>query len=575
MRILALAVTASLTLIIPKPATGAESTAQACTNLGALRVASAANVPVVVVPCATKVLAQPVVGNVSGYYGQVLLSTTGEGSYRVSSDFGSSLRRYFGVADKFDAVVSIELWRRGALLYQRPLFTASVSDSDGTTITANTVNASETEISPYFLLDTNTGSLQAKISISIVNRRSGQVVETLKKGVDAAAALGGHGWLVTALNTDAFVIAASRAEATLHQYYSYNLGVGSETDLGFGEKAYKSIRYSVTIPGQKAADPPAKVEATISLRTRTSLITEKMIINTTLPDMNKGAETMDPWANRILLGDTRTLGAYIEEGTPRRLSDLNVVDQETPDTEVARKEQIEAACASLKRAISEAPVRLSDSDKLLVLYDELRRRKVFRIYRATDLSCTSGLIEEWKSLGIVAPEPIGRVSFPIPDQDRTARMKLLATYWGFTNSDDRAKALPSNFTATVRLTAPADFLPGLPSSAPVDSSGYSTWDIDPKHLAKLHRQCFGNIKPTSTGEPGATAFATFAGNDALIYLIKAYFVDNATWGNEGPRVKAISIAAATDQDKIVYNHPEPNGCLGARPPGEQAALTAP
>jgi hypothetical protein len=154
-------------------------------------------------------------------------------------------------------------------------------------------------------------------------------------------------------------------------------------------------------------------------------------------------------------------------------------------------------------------------------------------------------------------------------------MKLLATYWGFTNSDDRAKALPSNFTATVRLTAPADFLPGLPSSAPVDSSGYSTWDIDPKHLAKLHRQCFGNIKPTSTGEPGATAFATFAGNDALIYLIKAYFVDNATWGNEGPRVKAISIAAATDQDKIVYNHPEPNGCLGARPPGEQAALTAP
>lgn len=589
MRLLAAIATASLALAAPKGALGAEPPTQQCTKLGALTVAAGANIPVEVVPCVTKTLAQPVVGNFSNYYGQVLLSTTGSGSYKVKNDFGQSIRKYFGIADKFDAVVSIELWKRGTLLYQRPLFTASVDDANGTTVSVNNVNASETEISPYFLLDTNTGSLQAKITVSVLNRRSGQVLETLKQGVDAAAALGGHGWLVTAFNTDQFVTAAAKAESTFYKSYSYSLSVGSETDIGFGDKAYKSIRYSVTIPSKDSDKPAAKVEATISLRTRLSLLTERTIANTLLPDMNKGAESPDSWANRIQLGGEQRLDKYIEEGTPRKLADLDVVDDETPDTEVLRRSQIDAACTSLKKAISESPVKLSDSDKLLVLFDELRRRKVFTVYRAADLSCTSGLVEDWKALKLVVPEPAGNVALPVPEQARKARMRLLGKSWRLNNADERSESIPDNFTGfpdstsnssnalefkgIVRLTAPADFLPGMPSPASVDSRGYSTWDIDPKHLARLHNACFGNVKSMITGEPGATAFATFVGGEPVLYLIKAYFADDVSWGKEGPRIKSVSISEASDQDKIEYNHPEPGGCLGTQ--ANAAALAAP
>ena len=505
------------------------------------------------VPCTSKELPQKLVGDASAYYGQAVLTTAGTGTYKAHSGFGKWLRDYFGIAGKFNAVVSVELWKGGALLYQRPLFTASVDTSNGTTISANNVLASETEVSPYFLLDTNTGALQAKINISVVNKQSGALVETLKKGIDTGVALGGHGWLVTAISNDLFYGEAARAESTFHKYYSYSIAIGSETDLGFGDNAYKSIKYTVSLPGPKKKDPPATVEATIALRTTTSLVVLKArIAGTTLPDTNKGAETVESWASRIGLGKDRTLASYLKEGTPRTLEDLAVREGETPATEIKRLQQIESACESLKKAIAEAPVRLSDSDKLLILFDELRRAKVFRVYKASELACTSGFVADWEEYGIKPPLPPAKATLAVPDDAKNHRLELLATYWKLPDGPARATTLPKNFAARVALTARPDFLPGFPSSAPVDASGYATWDIDPRHLALLEAACLGNWKPTPPGEPWATSFATFKGSESVLYLLKVYFVDDAPWGGEGPAIKAISIMPATDQDKVAF-----------------------
>jgi hypothetical protein len=541
---------------------GTEAAAQSCTNQSRSNIAGLA-----VQPCTTKDLSTRMQGDLSGYYGQVQLTATSGGDFAVDKSFGKFLREYFALKDDFDAVVAIELYKEGALIYQRPLFVASIDRGNGTKASINNVLAAATPVSPFFRLDQGQEELKAKLKVSVVNKRSGEVLSTIKQGVDAAAALGGHGWLVTAVAADALMKSAAKAEAALNSYYSYDYGIGTETDLGYAANNYKSVKYTVTIPPADKHSQPVIVEATLDLVATVSLITDLRFTGgdrIIRPQTSRGTAPAGRWADRISLrgNPATTLGDQIDAGgVPRKLEDLKIVPGAKAEDVVARKTQIDASCQALSKAIDSGPFKLSDSDRDLILYDELRRAGIFKLYAPASLDCTADAVGRWAKYQITVPalpdtKPPPRT---VPAADKIARLTWIAKHLEVQDQGIRADLLRSDFTTTVRITAQPDFIPGWPAPTVPNEKGLATWDVSPERLAALKKACFGNFKSGADKESEATAFAQFEG-DPKSYLVRPAFSTAQSWGPEGPQVESLSITEATPEERRAYDS---NGkCLG-------------
>ncbi|MES2035191.1 MAG: hypothetical protein V4466_13540, partial [Pseudomonadota bacterium] len=280
-------------------------------------------------PCFSQALDDPIVGGLDQYYGQVAMNVSSGGTYDVDKGVGRYLRSMFGIRDDFTAAVTLELRKGGALIYQKPLFTVAVTSGDKSKISVSSTSGQDIDISPIFLLEGGVDAVQATIKVTAVSKRGSAVMDTVKGGVDAAAALGGHGWLVTAFATEAFMTFAAKAEAALNSYYSDELDGTLETELKYGSGlAYKAVAYQITLPAAKRNDPPISVMARVQLKTRRSLVTDAVFTGAdgiVRPNTLGAAEPSSRWANEIIIKqspDTR-LGTQIDSGgVPRKLADL-------------------------------------------------------------------------------------------------------------------------------------------------------------------------------------------------------------------------------------------------------------
>lgn len=520
-----------------------------CTAQGAITAGA-----ITVEPCTATSMNDPIVGNLSGYYGQVAMNVGSNGQYRASKDFGRYLRELFGVRDEFDAVVAIELYKDDVLIYQRPLFTASVDKGNGSKIEITTAMAADTDISPIFLLERGKESVKAKIKISTVNKRSGAPLSVVKEGIDAAKSLGGHGWLVTAFTSEAFMKFAARGEAALNQFYSYDHSINTEADLKYGGTAsYKSVTYRITLPAPDKKTAAPVINATVFLKAMPSLVTTELTkdpAGVTRPDTHGGTAPNGRWAARILIRDNPELrlGAHIDGGgVPRKLAELRVPEGAKADDVVARRQQIDASCQALRDAVDSGPFRLSDVDRDLVLFDELRLAGVFKVYDASTLTCTQDVVARWKALGIT-PETPRTETFKITHENKVERLNLLAQHWDFADEATRRQVLPLNFENPVRLTARPDLIEGYPAPTAADGDGLATWDIQPQHLAKLRKSCLGNFKPAPADTVWSTAFAKFEG-DPRLYLVRATFLDSRPFGKQGPTISALEVREASKADR--------------------------
>jgi hypothetical protein len=513
----------------------------------------------VVQPCFERTLNDPIVGNLTNYYGQVMLTTGAGGSYEIDKSVGRYLRSVFGIREDFTSVVALEVRKGDVLVYQKPLYTVNVTRGDASRVTVTANLGADAAISPIFLLDQGGDAITASLRVSSVSKRGSAVLNTVKEGVDTAAALGGHGWLVTGFGSEAFLTTAAKFETALNQFYSDDLESNINTTLSYGAPtSYKAVTYEVTLPPAKKKAPPAKISATVHLRTIGSLVTDDRITvaGQQLPDTKGGVFPSTRWAERISIGGNGSikLGSQLDAGgVPRKLADLQVPPGARPEDTTSRKALIEAACESLRAAVEGGPFRLNDHDRQLVMFDELRRAGVFRIYSPTEIGCVSNLLPEWGRYAIKLPQPPPPPLYTSKPGDRVSRLEVLAVQWDIADLATRKANLPLSFNSPVALTARPDMISNYPAPVAPAPSGLATWQVQPALLAELRKSCFGNFKPPSDGSKSATAFARFEG-DSRGYLLEFTFDETRPFGQGGPTINGLSIREATPEDRATHDH---------------------
>lgn len=514
-------------------------------------------------PCHSSTMASPVEGSLSANYGVVLMSSSSGGTVNVDKGVGRYLRKLVGINDAFDAAVSLELVQPGGVIYQRPLFVVSVARGDKSKVEISNMYGNDIEISPLFVLPDGVGNLTARIKVSAISQRGSNIAGAVKQGVDAAQALGGHGWLVTAFGTEAFMAVLKLNEATLNSYYSDDLTATIDTNMRFDGAAFKSVRYEIRLPGPKATDPVTTVSVSLNLATRPSLLTSSFttVEGRRVPDVT--TISAPRWASGIRLqGNNKTFTTQLETaGLPQKLGNLQVSAGAQPDERVAKVAQVNADCMTLRKAITEGDFQLSPFDSSVILFDELRRAGVFKVYRPEDLSCTSDMVVRWKQYGLAAPK-IEAVTNPSTPAQRVERLMTLAKHWGVADDATREMILPDNFQDVVQLTARPDLISGFPAPTAPDVNGFATWPVSSVLLAKLAKFCLGNFKQPPEAANWATAFVIFR-NDPTSYLLRATFAQNKAFGGEGPKIAALSLKPATAQDKADFDLNQ--NCLVAPP----------
>jgi hypothetical protein len=314
------------------------------------------------------------------------------------------------------------------------------------------------------------------------------------------------------------------------------------------------VKYNITQPPARRNDNT--ISATVALRATPSLVTGLRTIGAdqvARPDTKGGTDPSGRWADRIKINATTALSTQIDSGgVPRKLEELRISDTARADDLISRKTQVDASCQALRRAIDNAPFRLSDPDRDLILFDEVRQAGVFKLYGPSSLNCTSDVVARWTALGITPPPVADDLALPVSTSAKVARLTLLATHWELGDPGARRNVLRPNFATQISLTAPANLLPGFPAPTAADSNGVATWDINPELLALLRKDCLGNFKPNADKDPWATGFVRFEGSPT-VYLLRATFVANRPWGAEGPAIKALSLTEATADDRRKYD----------------------
>lgn len=514
--------------------------------------------------CTSSTMTTPLVGDVSGYYGKIAMDVSGGGTIGNEKAFGKVLRSFLGIKDDFMATISVSVSDKKIVIYERPLLLVNVKKNGGSEIAFGNTLASASDVTPFFPLQ-DQGPLQVELKITHTKAKESTVIQTLSKGVDLLTELGGPGWLLNAASNEAYMAAAAKAEGAVNRLYSSRANLTSTTDLNHEGAAFKRVSYQITIQTGKNSKPlETKIE--MYLKSTPSLITQQMQDSPLghVPNVNINGFVSD-WASKIVLNrkpEIQTLADYLrDKGVPTKLSGLSVSPLESGP--VPRAEVVNTACMALKDALEGAPLRLSDADRDLVLFSELKKRGVFEVFDANELSCLSDVRGAWvRKYALVVPSP--KPNYAVSVAEKTERLDRLARHWALPSPETRANLLAEeDFTNPVRLTAAANLLPGMPAPVQPDSTtGLATWELDPKHLALLRKHCFGNQRPTAPTDRWQTAFAQFEGSSRS-YLVTLNFKTDERWGRGGPLIQSLTVKPATAEDRRNFNHN--NNCLADEP----------
>lgn len=495
----------------------------------------------------------------STYYGVLSMDVSGGGTIKVNKDFGKRLRTILGIKDAFDASIVVTVMLQDIVVYERPMLVVKVDEKDGSQVSVNTTLANGVDITPFFPLQ-DQGPLQVQLRVVRIARREGKPVENFSKGIDLVGALGGGGWLLSAASNQAFLSAAAKAAGMANELYTSLDDTKATTLLNHRADGHKRVHYGISI--EAGNGQPFIFVVEVYLRTTPSLITTKMRPppDDYIPDVNIAGTTRD-WASKILLQhkpEALYLSEYLEaSGVPASLDALKVAPGLSAP--VPKIDLVNSACEALRDALSGAPLRLSDSDRDLVLFSELKKRGVFDVYEPIQLRCLEDTRDAWASL-YKLPMPSTQSIRDISEVEKNRRLDRLAAHWSIEDQVNRSDLLSKeDFTEQVSLTAVPNMLPGYPASVPANvATGMATWEIDPSLLGLLRKTCFGNQKANATTDRWQTAFAEFAGSSNS-YLVTMHFKADESWGQSGPRIRALTMKPATSAD--VQNFDRNGKCL--------------
>lgn len=518
---------------------------------------SVANVAgLAVTPCYRYSFSAPLQGSFDKYYGAAGMHIRSGGSVKARNTFGKALRGIFEISGKFEATIAVEVRRNDILVSQRPIFSVTVDDSDGTNIEMESWRGSNLDASPWYLLGTDRNEFTVRLVAMAAQSSNSDAVGTVKKVVDIASTFGGHGWLVTAVASEAFMAEAARVEGAINSANKSNLKNRVNTVLKFGPAgSVTSVFYKIAIPSVDGATASAEVE--VYLKTTESLVVADMKTDPSgVPTYSESSLPSGRWAEAIKLrGETKSLANFLDDpGVVRSLDDLKVEPYAQSSVTVPRLTQINNACLALKRALSSGEYRLNKYDADLVLYNELDTRQIFSTYNASLLQCLADRRTTWTKLKLAR-----QAIYPSTADQRVKRLDVLAGRWGNADDSQRPGLIAENFLAPIQLTADPAFLPSRPATIEAGADGFATWPLSPGFLAERRKKCFGMFKKPPEDTNWATAFARFE-NDPRLYFVKATFDDQEPIGSLGPRIRAISIAPATDEDIKLYRN-DTGSCL--------------
>ncbi|KTE25542.1 MULTISPECIES: hypothetical protein [unclassified Sphingopyxis] len=498
--------------------------------------------------------------DISNYYGQVLMSVSGGTSMDLDKSFGKALANFFGVKDRFTALVTVAVYAKIAdenvLVYEKPVFDITRDNSGKTTLSASILGGSAIAASPTFALDASNTEVSTQIKVALVNNRKLESLGVIKEGVELASKMGGPGSLVTAVGEPAFAAVAARIQSTYEATLSDQETSNLDTVLKFDHDAgVKAVTYRVAFP--VAGGAASKIDVKLWLATRQSLLTGELRTDAQgrkWPDAS--AVPVSRWADRIRLA-TRSGGiaptylstALDQQGVPQKLEELSLAN--AAGEQISRQEAVNKSCRALLSALQKGPYRLSEADAQLILYNELERGGVFERYDASTLGCTSLLVPVWKTRYDLAPAS-HRPKRDIPLQAKVKRLTRMAGSWAQPTPESRLFALSDDFAPRdVHMQAPVGFIQGVVVSE--DPPGFQKYPVAVKHLAERKKSCFGNFKPTADTDPTATAFIQFEG-DPTLYLATLRFDDRADFlMDPGPRVEGMDLRLASEADRATYN----------------------
>lgn len=492
-------------------------------------------------------------GGMGDIYGWVALDSTEAVNVKSKNNFLKAfLGALAGFKEEQTTLISVVLSRNisgvDTVIFDKPLLEIRrVAGSDDQVSVSGTA-LSGGRISPYFVPDSGSADVTARVKFSVVENSSGRDLIKAREGLDPGTAVMGS--VISGIGELPYAVIVNRLYLGLLTALSKSTRTSTDVGMSFDSSSgYKTARFGIALDATGAS----KAGFTLRIKGRKSLITDKTntagLLDLTSIEGTRFADKInivDPAAPRVI-----TLSTYLDaDKIPRTLTDLG------PGGAAAKtdKDAVDAACRDLRRALFSSPVKLSVHDARLVLYSELKWRGVFDRYNPRELGCTSDLVQRWKSdyAGLTIPD-LGPVKVPTALVAKNNRLGRLATAWDNPEADTRSSQLQDNIAgSSIEIVAPADLFPN-PGKYP-EADGRIRQDLSGPGLGLRQKKCFGNFKP-STPETlaEATAFAQFVGFEPS-YLVKIGFDDSQPFDAQfGPRIKSLDIKVADDTDKIIYN----------------------
>ncbi len=489
-------------------------------------------------------------GNLGSYYGWVALDTGGAFTVQKNSPFLKQLLGALtGFNEKKTTIVSVVISRNvggtDMVVFERPLAEIIRVSGSSDEIKVSTMATADTRVTPFFVPDSGSTDLKARIKLSVVETYKGDDLNKAREGVDPGTNITGS--VVSGIGELPYAVIVNRLYIGLLSALSTSADYSNDVTMSFdGATGYKTASFRI------ALDAASSIRFSLKLRGRKSLVTTAKTAAGLL-DFSDLSDSR--FADRISLLDPNTrlpvtLSSYLDaNNVPRRLTEL------ATGTTTARtdKEAVDLACQDLRQALFSSPVKLGLSDARAVLHNEMKRRGLLARFDARDLACTADQVTRWQSdfAGLAVPDVARTVPMAVIDKNK--RLDLVATAWAQPDQNARTAQFAYSISgSSINVVAPAELFPNAFITPGAD--GRIAQPLSAPGLASRQKKCFGNYKPSSpeTLSEG-TAFAQFEGFEAS-YLIKIQFEDRQNFDPDvGPRVRALDIKVADANDKAMYN----------------------
>jgi hypothetical protein len=317
------------------------------------------------------------------------------------------LKRYFVPGVKTGQIV-LELrlgaGDRGRLLAAIPVASFTIDEKQGVKVETQQAFSDLVQATPYFRLDPNSNQIQATLTVRSTSDPSSNILASASDVTKAAATLGGHGWLVSAVADPAIQGALGGIQARIVQNTASNVKATIPVTISFETSSEVDYNYGLD---PKGADRSGRVF--IRLIRRPSLFGGKTTA-ASVPDYGIPNRT-DLGATQFFLARsvnaTQDFAAFIAAQSAGQLAHFQEAGV-TPET-------FNSACSSVKTVVRSQELGLNMHDVEAVLWATWIAGQNAARPAIQDSACMRGELAAFQTYGLKVPD---RVPDPVPDSDR-------------------------------------------------------------------------------------------------------------------------------------------------------------